>query len=95
MHRSDELVNVLEGELELRHGDQESMLEPGDAVYFDSGTPHSYQCAGKVPAKVIIVTMHQPPVAMPMRAASTSAAPRLVPVGSRTGGTDDRNTGNF
>jgi transcriptional regulator with XRE-family HTH domain len=95
MHPGFEFLYVLEGELELRHGDQESMLEPGDAVYFDSGTPHSYQCAGKAPAKVIIVTMHQPQAAMPMRATSTSATPRVAPAGSRTGGSDDRHTGNF
>jgi quercetin dioxygenase-like cupin family protein len=64
---------VLDGELELRHGDQTSTLEAGDAVYFDASTPHSYQCAGKKPAGAIIVTMHQPPPAMSMRAVSTAA----------------------
>ena len=42
---------MLDGELELRHGDQECTLETGDAVYFDAGTPHSYECAGKRPAE--------------------------------------------
>ena len=70
MHPGYEFLYVLEGELELRHGDKESVLETGDSVYFDSGTPHSYQCAGKRAARVIIVTMHQPaqPMSMPMRA---------------------------
>ena len=79
MHPGYEFLYVLDGELELRHGDQECVLEPGDSVYFDSGTPHSYQCAGKRPAKVIIVTMHQPPATIPMRATSTAAAPELCP----------------
>lgn len=95
MHPGYEFLYVLEGELELRHSDQETVLKPGDAAYFDSGTPHSYQCAGKAPTKVIIVTMHQPPAAMPMRASSTSISTRLMPPGSRSGSTDDKHTGNF
>ena len=58
-HAGSEFLYVLEGELELRHGDQACTLEAGDAVYFDSSTPHSYQCAGKKPAGAIIVTMRQ------------------------------------
>jgi transcriptional regulator with XRE-family HTH domain len=73
MHPGAEFLYVLDGELELRHGDQTSTLEAGDAVYFDASTPHSYQCAGKKPAGAIIVTMHQPPPAMSMRAVSAGA----------------------
>ncbi len=65
---------MLEGELKLRHGEQDCTLEEGDAVYFDSSTPHSYQCAGMKPAQAIIVTMHQAPAAMPLRAPSTARA---------------------
>ncbi len=61
MHPGFEFLYLLEGELNLRHGDQQCTLRPRDAVYFDSGTPHSYQCAGKKPAEAIIVTIHQPP----------------------------------
>jgi transcriptional regulator with XRE-family HTH domain len=70
MHPGFEFLYLLEGELELHHGEQACALEEGDAVYFDAGTPHSYQCAGEKPAKAIIVTMHQAPPAMPLRAAS-------------------------
>src|ERR1017187_9628738 len=42
MHAGFEFLYVLEGELELRHGEQACMLEGGDAVYFDASTPHSY-----------------------------------------------------
>lgn len=66
MHQGFEFLYLLEGELELRHGDQANMLEAGDAAYFDASTPHSYKCAGKKPAGAIIVTMHQPPSAMPV-----------------------------
>lgn len=93
MHPGYEFLYVLEGVLELRHGDQESFLEPGDAVYFDSGTPHSYQCGGKAPTKVIIVTMHQPPAATSMRATSTAATTRPMPA-LKTGG-EEKHTGNF
>ena len=70
MHPGFEFLYMLDGELEIRHGDQAGTLEPGDAVYFDASTPHAYQCVGKKPASAIIVTMHQPPSAhaLPLRA---------------------------
>jgi len=52
LHPGAEFLYVMDGELELRHGDQVCTLEAGDAVYFDASTPHSYQCAGKKPAAV-------------------------------------------
>jgi len=60
MHAGFEFLYVLDGELELHHGDQACKLEAGDAVYFDASTAHSYQCVGKKPSGAIIVTMHQP-----------------------------------
>src|SRR6202000_2922349 len=59
VHPGYEFLYVLEGELEIRHGDKTHVLTPGDGVYFDASTPHSYRCAGKVAAHAIIVTMHQ------------------------------------
>jgi transcriptional regulator with XRE-family HTH domain len=75
MHAGFEFLYVLEGELEVHHGDQTCTLEVGDTVYFDASTPHSYQCAGKKPAGAIIVTMHHPPQAqpLPLRGVSTGA----------------------
>jgi quercetin dioxygenase-like cupin family protein/DNA-binding XRE family transcriptional regulator len=66
VHPGYEFLYVLDGELALHHGEHHTTLEPGDAVYFDASTPHSYVCAGKKPADALIVTMHQPPVAPPM-----------------------------
>ena len=63
VHPGFEFLYVMEGELALKHGEQACVLGPGDTVYFDSTTPHSYQCAGKKPAGAIIVTMHAPPAA--------------------------------
>ncbi|MGP8269298.1 MAG: helix-turn-helix domain-containing protein [Terracidiphilus sp.] len=77
-HPGYEFLYLLEGELEIHHGDQHCTLHPRDAIYFDSGTPHSYRSVGKKPAEAIIVTIHQPPIAptAPMQPAS---APRPAP----------------
>jgi transcriptional regulator with XRE-family HTH domain len=81
IHPGFEFLYVLDGDLELHHGDQLATLESGDAVYFDASTPHSYQCAGKKSANAIIVTMHSAPTThpIPMRTVnpSTSNKPLL------------------
>lgn len=77
MHPGYEFLYVLEGELEIHHGDQQCTLRTGDAVYFDSSTPHSYQCAGKKPAEAIIVTLHQPLQASAPRSVSVPAAGKI------------------
>ena len=88
MHPGFEFLYVLEGELELRHGDQQCTLRSGDAVYFDASTPHSYQCAGKKTAEAIIVTMHQPPPAQPAppRPANNPEAARSAADGAAKAG---------
>jgi len=78
LHQGFEFLYVLDGELAIRHGEQEVTLETGDAVYFDASTPHSYVCASKRPAGAIIVTMHQP-------AAAPAAVPPTRPVGPQPG----------
>ncbi len=65
VHAGYEFLYVLQGELEIRHGDQVSLMETADAVYFDASTPHAYLCVSKTPAVALIVTMHQPPTATP------------------------------
>lgn len=59
VHPGFEFLYVLDGELEIQHGDKTHVLESGDGVYFDASSPHSYRCSGKTAAQVIIVTMHQ------------------------------------
>jgi transcriptional regulator with XRE-family HTH domain len=79
LHPGFEFLYLLEGELELRHGDHECVLEAGDAVYFDSSTQHSYKCAGKKPAGAIIVTMQEPLAGLaPLRPGSTAVVARPV-----------------
>jgi transcriptional regulator with XRE-family HTH domain len=72
LHAGFEFLYILEGELDFQHGEQRAHLETGDAVYFDASTAHSYRCAGKKPAGVIIVTMHQPLAPQPVAARSLS-----------------------
>ena len=76
MHPGYEFLYILDGELEIHHGDQVCTLEAGDAVYFDASTAHSYQCVGKKPADAIIVTMHQAPSAHPIPMRTTTQAGR-------------------
>ena len=66
MHPGFEFLYVLDGELDVQHAEHKCRLEAGDALYFDASTAHSYRCAGKKPANVIIVTMHQLPAPQPL-----------------------------
>jgi transcriptional regulator with XRE-family HTH domain len=65
VHPGFEFLYVLSGEMDIRHGSQSYVLSPGDSVYFDASTPHSYHCAGTENARVIIVTQHQAVLAQP------------------------------
>lgn len=81
VHPGFEFLYVLEGELEVRHGDALQVLNSGDGVYFDASTPHSYRCAGKTPSTAIIVTMHQTATAQP----AYNLRPLGAPMGLRDG----------
>lgn len=59
VHPGYEFLYLMQGQLEIRHGDRVHALLPGDSAYFDAGTPHAYRCAGDAPACALIVTMHQ------------------------------------
>ena len=54
-HHGEEMGYVLEGELELRLGDDVWTLEQGDSFYFPSQIPHGYRNIGPVVAKVLWV----------------------------------------
>jgi quercetin dioxygenase-like cupin family protein len=75
MHVGFEFLYILDGELDLAHGDQKATLGPGDSVYFEAGTPHSYRCVGSRPSTALIVTMSQPPSPVVQRA-QAHPAPR-------------------
>ena len=78
VHPGHEFFYVLDGAIDIRHGDQTHTLEQGDAAYFDASTPHSYRCAGKTPGVAIIVTMHQQSAQQP--------AMNLRPMGTHLSG---------
>jgi len=83
IHAGYEFLYVLAGQLALLHAGQETVLDAGDAVYFDSATSHSYRCVGGKPSEAIIVALHQQPAnqASAPRPAAT-AAPRPMPLPS-------------
>ena len=87
MHPGSEFLYVLEGELEIRHGEQGCKLGAGDAVYFDASTPHAYICASKKPAGAIIVTPHHEPISGPARITGTG---RTSGVPARPGSGESR-----
>jgi mannose-6-phosphate isomerase-like protein (cupin superfamily) len=83
MHAGSEFLYVLGGELAIRHGDQETVLVVGDAVYFDANTPHSYRCLGGKSAEALIVTLHQAPAGHPLPPRpQATAAPPPAPAGA-------------
>ena len=55
-HPGAEVIYVLRGRLVLRVEDDEHVLEAGDSVYFDAGTPHAYSRAGAAPCAAVVVT---------------------------------------
>ncbi len=58
-HVGAEFLYLLSGKLDVMHGEVTHHVEPGDAVYFDATTIHSYSCAGDEPATALIVTLQQ------------------------------------
>ena len=77
-HYGCEFLYILSGTLSVRHGDAVHQAGPGDAVYFDASTIHSYECAGDEPCSALIVTLQQP-VAIP------NSGPRIAPPSLATG----------
>ncbi len=42
-HAGVEFLYVMKGSLTIKIGSEELVLEPEDAIYFDSAVPHSYR----------------------------------------------------
>jgi transcriptional regulator with XRE-family HTH domain len=80
-HFGCEFLYLLSGSLTIRHGASTYHVEPGDAVYFDASTTHSYECSGNTAATALIVTLQQP-VALPSngpRPSSTGGSVARLP----------------
>ncbi len=54
----------------MQHGETTQHFGPGDAVYFDASTLHSYACEGDTPATALIVTLAQQSIALSPGAAN-------------------------
>jgi len=54
-HPGEEFFYILEGTVELKHGDETYVLEAGDSVYWDSNEPHSLKALGSKIARGIAV----------------------------------------
>lgn len=54
-HDGEEFLFVLEGEMEVTLGDHSDVLQPGDAIYYDSKIPHLVQCKGGEKALILAV----------------------------------------
>ncbi|MDH5528861.1 MAG: cupin domain-containing protein [Paracoccaceae bacterium] len=54
-HDGIELLYMLEGEVEYRHGDQTYLMQPGDSLFFDADAPHGPVVLNKLPARYLSV----------------------------------------
>ncbi len=54
-HDGEEFLFVLEGEMEVTLGEHSDILQPGDAIYYDSSIPHLVQCKGNEKALILAV----------------------------------------
>lgn len=54
-HDGQEFIYVLEGNMEVRLEKEVHILEPGDAIYYDSTVPHLVKCAGDNRTKILAV----------------------------------------
>ncbi|HEY3388649.1 MAG TPA: cupin domain-containing protein [Prolixibacteraceae bacterium] len=56
-HPGQEFNFMIEGKLKIFIGSKEMILEPGDSIYFDSGTPHGMLAMENKPAKFLAIIL--------------------------------------
>ncbi len=54
-HDGQEFIFVLQGQMEVRLGEELHVLDPGDAIYYDSTVPHLVKTHGKKTTKILAV----------------------------------------
>lgn len=54
-HEGLEMLYMLEGEVDYRHGDRVYPLRPGDSLFFDADAPHGPEVLVKLPARYLSV----------------------------------------
>lgn len=57
-HDGQEFIFVVQGEMEVRLGEEKHILHPGDSIYYDSTVPHLVKCHGEVTTKILAVIYH-------------------------------------
>ena len=55
-HAGIEFIYLISGKLGIRLGEEEKCLEKGDAMHFDSDTPHGYRRIGNTLCTALVVT---------------------------------------
>jgi transcriptional regulator with XRE-family HTH domain len=54
-HDGQEFIYVLDGTMEVRLGDEVHIIEPGEAIYYDSTVPHLVKCRGDQTTRILAV----------------------------------------
>lgn len=54
-HKGEEMLIILQGKMKFAVGENESLLEEGDCIYFDSGLAHGGTVIGNEQVKCLIV----------------------------------------
>jgi quercetin dioxygenase-like cupin family protein len=54
-HDGQEFIFVLKGQMEVRLEDEIHILDPGDAIYYDSTVPHLVKCHGDKSTLILAV----------------------------------------
>jgi DNA-binding XRE family transcriptional regulator len=54
-HEGIEMLYMLEGEVDYRHGDKVFSLQPGDTLFFDADAPHGPEVLVKLPARYLSI----------------------------------------
>ena len=58
-HDGIEMLYMLEGEVDYRHGDRIFSLKPGDTLFFDADSPHGPEVLVKLPARYLSVISYR------------------------------------
>jgi transcriptional regulator with XRE-family HTH domain len=58
-HDGIELLYMLEGEVQYRHGDQLFHMKPGDSLFFDADAPHGPEVLVQLPARYLSVISYK------------------------------------
>lgn len=61
-HDGEEMLYMLQGQMRLRYGGREFILNKGDCMYFDSSVAHTVESIGEIPLKTLIVIYSDSPI---------------------------------